>query len=124
MSRTSLSKREKELIHRVAVEFGLPPRVPRKQVQYAPSREIVGELDPARAIMCAVMYRAVMDWRNVKRGRMFDSEAFWPISEWHAIGIDDRVSELLDFFHSREFDGMCDWLDMDRGAVLAALGVR
>ena len=94
----------------------------RRRTGYKRHHAIRGELDPARAIICNVLYRAVLDWKAARRG-VRACEEFWPLDEWRELGISDPVSELLAFFGSPEFRGMCEWVDLEPDVVLEALGV-
>ncbi len=96
----------------------------KRRTGYRRPHAIHGVLDPARAIICEVLYRALLDWKAVRRSRGVRwYEPFWPREEWQELGIEDPQSELLNFFLSREFNGMCEWIDLDPDAVRSALGV-
>ena len=81
--------------------------------------------DPARALLLAVIWRALADvhlWKvNCK------SEAFcwrqYPTMEMQRAGFSDAEIELSDFFYGDDFAAICENLGINPARILARLGL-
>lgn len=93
----------------------------------APERGVYPD-DPAHMFLLSVIERAVNDWRIITGQRVPNSPRRYakhykrpwgrtsPEYEYFA----DQARELLTFFHSPDFEGMCLWLNIVPDEIRAA----
>lgn len=76
--------------------------------------------DPGRRLIAEVLLLAVSDLINFREGRISLDPSSWAGGGWCG----DKFDDLLEFFGSRDFDGLCYWLDIDPDAARERLKVQ